>query len=173
MRRVALFFIVLLGFVGAPARAEIEVGFWTRELGLDLPHAFFTIRGTVDGKPVEESYGFTAKTITPALLWGPVPGRIDLTTKSYMAQSNRIFTVRVGDDAYPRLRALVQRYSVRPGSIYRMNERNCVHFVAEAAGVVGLKLPDGKGMMKRPTSYMRAIAAGNRDFSTLQLAAAR
>ena len=173
MRRVALFFIVLLGFVAAPARAEIEVGFWTRELGLDLPHAFFTIRGVVDGKPVEESYGFTAKAITPALLWGPVPGRIDLTTKSYMASSNRIFTVRVGDDAYPRLKALVQRYSVRPGSIYRMNERNCVHFVAEAAGAVGLKLPNGKGMMKRPTSYMRAVAAGNRDFPTLQLAAAK
>ena len=173
MRRVALFFMVLFGFAASPARAEIEVGFWTRELGLDLPHAFFTIRGTVDGKPVEESYGFTAKAITPALLWGPVPGRIDLTTKSYMAQSNRIFTVRVGDDAYPRLRALVQRYSVKPGSIYRMNERNCVHFVAEAAGAVGLKLPNGKGMMKRPTSYMRAVAASNRDFPSLQLAAAK
>lgn len=49
MRRVALFFIVLLGFVAAPARAEIEVGFWTRELGLDLPHAFFTIRGVAAG----------------------------------------------------------------------------------------------------------------------------
>ena len=90
MRRVALFFIVLFGFVSVPARAEIEVGFWTRELGLDLPHAFFTIRGAV-----------------------------------------------------------------------------------EATGAVGLQLPNGKHMMKRPTSDMRAVAAGNRDFPSLQLAAAK
>lgn len=155
----------------AVARADIEVGFWTREMGLELPHAFFTIRGQVDGKPVEESYGFTAKAITPALLWGPVPGRIDLTTKSYMRASNQIFTVTVSEDAYPRLKAVVARYSVKPGSIYRMNDRNCVHFTAEAAAAVGLRLPDGKGMMKRPTSYMMAVAAANRDSATLKMVA--
>jgi hypothetical protein len=161
--------LLLLGLLPAAARADVEVGFWTRELGLELPHAFFTISGTVEGKPVEESYGFTAKTITPALLWGPVPGRIDLTTKSYMAASNKLWTVTVSDAAYPRLKALVARYSIKPGSIYRMNERNCVHFVAEAANVIGMRLPDGKGMMKRPTRYMMAIAAANKDFPTLKM----
>lgn len=159
----------LLGLLPAAARADIEVGFWTRELGLELPHAFFTIKGTVDGKPVEETYGFTAKTITPALLWGPVPGRIDIASKGYMADSNKLYTVTVAEAAYPRLKAVVQRYSAKPGSIYRMNQRNCVHFVAEAAAAVGLRLPDGKGMMKRPTTYMMAVAAANKDFLTLKL----
>lgn len=159
----------LLGLLPAAARADIEVGFWTRELGLELPHAFFTIKGTVDGKPVEETYGFTAKTITPALLWGPVPGRIDIASKGYMADSNKLYTVTVAKAAYPRLKAVVQRYSAKPGSIYRMNQRNCVHFVAEAAAAVGLRLPDGKGMMKRPTTYMMAVAAANKDFLTLKL----
>lgn len=171
MRLLPVMLALILGLMPATARAEIEVGFWTRELGLELPHAFFTIRGTVDGKPVEESYGFTAKTITPALLWGPVPGRIDITTKGYMAASNRLWIVKVPDAAYPRLKELVQRYSAKPGSIYRMNERNCVHFVAEAAGLLGLRLPNGKGMMKRPTSYMMAIASANKDFPTLQVVA--
>lgn len=171
LRLLPVVFALLLGLFPATARADIEVGFWTRELGLDLPHAFFTIKGTIDGKPVEESYGFTAKTITPALLWGPVPGRIDLTTKGYMAASNRLYTVTVPDAVYARLHALVDRYAVKPGSIYRMNERNCVHFVAEAAGTVGLRLPNGKGMMKRPTSYMLAIAAANKDFPTLKMVA--
>jgi hypothetical protein len=171
LRFLPVLVALLLGLLPASARADIEVGFWTRELGLELPHAFFTMKGTVDGKPVEESYGFTAKTITPALLWGPVPGRIDLTTKGYMAASHKLYTVTVPDAAYPRLKALVARYSVKPGSIYRMNERNCVHFVAEAAAAVGLRLPDGKGMMKRPTSYMMAIAAANKDFPTLRMVA--
>jgi hypothetical protein len=86
-----------------------------------------------------------------------------------MAASKKLWTVTVSDAAYPRLKALVVRYSIKPGSIYRMNERNCVHFVAEAANVIGMRLPDGKGMMKRPTSYMMAIAAANKDFPTLKM----
>ncbi len=169
LRFMPVVLALFLGLFPAVARADIEVGFWTRELGLELPHAFFTIKGSIDGKPVEESYGFTAKTITPALLWGPVPGRIDLTSKGYMAASNKLYTVAVADEVYPRLKALVQRYSVKPGSIYRMNQRNCVHFVAEAASAVGLRLPDGRGMMKRPTSYLLAVAAANKDFPTLKM----
>ena len=169
LRFLPVLFALLLGLLPAIARADIEVGFWTRELGLELPHAFFTIKGNIDGKPVDETYGFTAKTITPALLWGPVPGRIDIASKGYMAASNRLWTVTVPDAAYPRLKELVARYSAKPGSIYRMNQRNCVHFVAEAAGLLGMRLPDGTGMMKKPTSYMMAIAAANKDFPTLKL----
>jgi hypothetical protein len=50
-----------------------------------------------------------------------------------------------------------------------MNARNCVHFVAEAVGLVGLKVPNVPQLMKRPTSYMNAVAAANRDFPTLKL----
>jgi hypothetical protein len=170
LRILTLLFAALLGLSPAAARAEIEVAFWTRELGLELPHAFITIKGIVDGKAVEESYGFTPKAITPAILWGPVPGRIDLTTKGYMNASNKLYTVTVADAVLPRLRDLVLRYNAKPGSIYRMNERNCVHFVAEAAGIVGFRLPDGKGLMKRPTSYLMAVAAANKDFPTLKMA---
>jgi hypothetical protein len=170
MRFLLTLLAVFTAFGSTPARADIEVSFWSRELGLELPHAFFNIEGTVAGKPVDESYGFTAKTITPALLWGPVPGRTDQTSKSYQAASHRLFTVRVADDVYPRLHALVQRYSVRPGSIYRMNERNCVHFVADAAATAGLRLPNEKRLMKRPTSFLLAVAAANRDNPTLRMA---
>lgn len=170
MRFLVTFFALLLAFGATPAQADIEVSFWSRELGLELPHAFFNIDGVVTGKPVAESYGFTAKTITPALLWGPVPGRIDLTTRGYQAASHKLFTITVPDDAYARLHALVQRYSVKPGSIYRMNERNCVHFVAEAAATAGLRLPNDKRLMKRPTSFLLAVAAANKDNPTLRMA---
>jgi len=171
LRILPLLLAALMSLFPASARAEIEIGFWTRELGLELPHAFFTIKGSVDGKPVDETYGFTAKTITPALLWGPVPGRIDIASKGYMADSNQLWTVSVPDASYLRLKALVARYSAKPGSVYRMNDHNCVHFVADAAGTIGLRLPNGKGMMKRPTTYMMAIAAANKDFPTLKMMA--
>ena len=165
---------ILLAFLAfalpAAARADIEVGFWSRELGLELPHAFITIKGTVDGRAVDESFGYTPKAITPAILWGPVPGRIDLTTRGYIAASNKHFTVTVPDAAYARLKAIVERHSAKPGSVYYMDTHNCVTFVGEAARAVGLVVPDNPRLLKRPTSYLAAIAAANAKFPTLVLA---
>jgi len=171
MRLLPLIFALLLAAVPIAAHADVEVGFWSRELGMQLPHAFITIRGTIDGAPVDESYGFTAKAMTPAILWGPVPGRIDLTSKVYIARSNAIFTVRADDAGYARLKALIARWSVRPGSIYRVNDRNCVHFVGEAAESLGLKMATDKRLMKRPTSFLLAVAAANPGIATLQVGA--
>lgn len=169
--RLPTILIAFLAFaLPAAAQADIEVGFWSRELGLELPHAFVTIKGSVDGKPVDESYGYTPKAITPAILWGPVPGRIDLTTKGYIAASTRHFTVTVPDAAYARLKAVVERHSVKPGSVYTMNTHNCVTFVGEAAQAVGLVVPNNPRLLKRPTSYLAAIAAANANFPTLALA---
>mgnify|MGYP000553590683 CR=1 FL=1 len=52
LRFLPVLLSLLLGLFPATARADIEVAFWTRELGLELPHAFITIKGTVEGKPV-------------------------------------------------------------------------------------------------------------------------
>ena len=170
MRLMPFILALLATVLPTTARADIEVGFWSRELGIELPHAFFTIRGIVAGRPVEESYGYTPKAITPAILWGPVPGRIDLTSKSYMAASHKHFTLKVPEAAYARLHAIVDRHASKPGSIYYMNTHNCVTFVGEAAQAVGLKVPYNQKLLKRPTSYLAAIAVANRGFPTLELA---
>lgn len=167
MRLLTFLFALVFGTLPVAAHADIEVGFWSRELGLELPHAFITIRGTVDGKPVDESYGYTPKAITPAILWGPVPGRIDLTTKSYMAASHEHFVVTVSDAAYARLKSVVARHANKPGSVYYMNTHNCVTFVGEEAQAVGLKVPYNTRLLKKPTSYLAAIQAVNAGFPTL------
>ena len=169
MRPVFLPLMLLTAAVPAAACADIEVGFWSRELGMELPHAFITIRGTVNGKPVDESYGYTPKAITPAILWGPVPGRIDVTPKSYIAASHEHFLVTVPEASYDKLRAVVTRHATKPGSTYYMNTHNCVTFVGEEAQAVGLKVPYNAKLLKRPTSYLAAIATANKGYPSLKV----
>ena len=95
LRILTLLFAALLGLLPATARADIEVAFWTRELGLELPHAFITIKGIVEGKLVDESYGFTPKAITPAIL------------------SIRFTDLQRGDDLVARIRTLATTITPR------------------------------------------------------------
>ena len=157
---IAVLTLWLLALPGI-ARAEVEVGFWSRELGGYLPHAFITLKGTAGGKRVETSYGYTAKSVTPSMLFGPVPGTVMVTPADYIAKSHRHFTVTVDDARYAALLALVARWSSGPAAVYRLNSHNCVHFAGEAAQIVGLKVEYDKRFLKRPTSFLRAVAALN------------
>ena len=160
---------LLLLFSAVPARADIDVSFYSHELGVELPHAFFNIEGTVGGKPVKGSWGFTPKSVTPAILWGPVAGRIDYTDAPFISKSQQHFVVRVPEDRYDQFMALIQKYNTKPGSTYYMNSHNCVHFVAEAAQIAGLKVVINPKLMKKPTSFLRSVVASNRDFPGLRV----
>jgi hypothetical protein len=71
LRLIALL-CLCLGYA-LPAQAAVTITFWSHELGNSFPHAFFTLRGIPDagGAPVDANAGFTAKSVSPALLMGP------------------------------------------------------------------------------------------------------
>ena len=76
--RLWLLALLLLGFQ-TPASAAVEIAFYSREMGgNNFPHAFVTLKGIVDatGEEVDTSLGFTAKTVTPAILFGSVAGEV-------------------------------------------------------------------------------------------------
>ena len=74
--RLALWLCLLAG-LPAPAFAAVEIAFHSRELGGSFPHAFVRLSGTIDstGEPVDIAYGFTARAVSPAILFGPVRER--------------------------------------------------------------------------------------------------
>jgi len=156
--------VLLLIGLPLPAQAAVTITFWSHELGNSFPHAFFTLRGVPDagGAPVDANYGFTAKTVSPALLWGTVPGRIDIAKPNYMAGSDAQFSVVLTDAQYADVLALVRDWGDKTGDAhYNLNRRNCVHFVQEAArrsGLVGLDQPT---LMKKPRSFLLAVAQAN------------
>src|SRR5512141_763926 len=93
MSRVAGFRLWLLAFLllglCAPAQAAVEIAFYSRELGgNNFPHAFIALHGTVDstGEQVDTTYGFTAHSVTPAVLFGSVTGEVVVEGERQMAR---------------------------------------------------------------------------------------
>ena len=147
-----------------PAQAAVTITFWSHELGNSFPHAFFTLRGIPDsgGVAVDSTFGFTAKTVSPALLFGPVAGKIDVARRSYVSSSDAQFSVTMTDAQYGDVLGLVDAWSEgKPDGVYRLGDHNCVTFVKEAARRVGLVGLDRPGLMKKPRSYLKAIQTEN------------
>ena len=164
LRRIArLAPFLLLVFAALPAQARVVITFWSYENGGDFPHAFFTLHGMPDrgGTPVRLSYGFTPKAITPAILLSTVPGKIDVTTKGYVARGLPHFAVPISDAQYDAVLRQVAEWGARGGNSYNVNKRNCVHFVAEAMRRSGLRVVEEPKLIKKPRSFTRSIAALN------------
>lgn len=169
-RALALIASLLISIAALPAHAAITITFWSHELGNHFPHAFFTLRGTPDagGPAVDLNYGFTAKTISPAILLGPVAGRIDIAKRSYMERSDAQFSLVISDAQYAAILRLVDEWDDKKGDgTYRMNVRNCVHFTQEAARRAGILNVDFPRLMKKPRSYLKAVAAANATHVTI------
>lgn len=154
--------LLALGSI-VPAQAAVTITFWSQEFGQNFPHAFFTFSGAPDagGPAVNESYGFTAKAITPALLMGSVGGMIDRPKPSYIAKSNAHFSVVLTDAQYASIRSLIDEWGEKGDSHYNLNRRNCVHFVAEAARRSGLSVVEDRKLMKKPRSFIQSVEQAN------------
>jgi hypothetical protein len=158
-----LAFLLLLG-VQSPADAAVEIAFYSRELGgNNFPHAFVALHGTVDatGEQVDTTYGFTAHSVTPALLWGSVSGEIVVEGEQQKARSTRQFALTLSDERYRAVMAVVDQWRNRAQPSYNLNHRNCVHFVAELARTVGLRVEEVPGLMKRPRSFLLHVRSLN------------
>ena len=162
-RAVALLFAALLAVVAAPASAAVSITFYSKELGTSFPHAFVILEGTPDrgGPRIEEDYGFTAKTISPAILWGKVAGEVITDhTISYVKGSDRHFTLILTDAEFDQAMATVARWRAARQPSYDLDKHNCVHFVAEIAASVGLAA-DTKRFMKKPRSFLEGLTRMN------------
>lgn len=164
--RPLLAVLLLLGsFLGAaPAFAAVTMTFWSHELGNSFPHTFFTLRGQPDsgGAPVDVNYGFTAKSVSPAILMGTVAGRLDISKPHYIDGSDAQFSVVLTDAQYAAVLTLIAAWDDKTGDgRYNLNTRNCIHFVKEAARIAGLTGLDHPKLMKKPRSYLQAVAAAN------------
>ena len=166
MRPLLRLIATLLLILGAaiPAQAAVTVTFWSHELGSSFPHAFLTLRGVPDagGAPVDRNFGFTAKSVTPALLFRTVPGKLDIAKPDYIDDSTAQFSVVLTDRQYAAIVALAAAWDDHgPDSAYNLKTHNCVHFVEEAAKIAGLTQVEFPPLMKKPRSYLHAVAAAN------------
>ncbi|WP_245409670.1 hypothetical protein [Allosphingosinicella vermicomposti] len=156
-------FVVAAIIVAAPAAAEVKITFHSREFGATFPHAFVSLKGRLDatGEVIDTGYGFTAKTISPAILMGSVGGQLQVETRSYIENSQRHFTITVDDEGYRTLMAVVDKWRNAKQPSYNLNRANCVHFVGEMAQAAGLNVTFDPKLMKKPRSFLVSVKAAN------------
>ena len=163
MIRALRFLAVLLAFVTAGvAMAEVRVTFHSFNGSMPFgrfPHAFVAFDGTLEatGQPVHENFGWSAKTISPAVLSGPVYGVILVEKDKWLTRTNRHFTVTLSDAQYRLLRAEVEAFRTHPGKYYSLETRNCIHFVGRMAQLLGLKVDYPPRMMRKPREWLNHI----------------
>ncbi len=148
-----------------PAAAAVTVTFYSKELGTTFPHAFITLEGTLDrgGPRIEVDYGFTAKTVSPALLFGAVKGEVVSDNgKSYNRASDKHFALILSDAEYDKVLGVVARWRALPQPSYSLDHRNCVHFVADVAAGLGMRVEVPKKLVKKPRSFLNLVVETNR-----------
>lgn len=165
LRRLAAAIVLALSILSVPAQAAVTITFWSRDFdGNYFPHAFFTLRGTPDagGPAVDAAYGFTARSLSPALLFGNVAGRVERPKRGYMEKAHVRFSRALDDAHYQAVLAVVRGWDEKTGdSTYNLGKRNCVTFVREAARASGLTTVDFPKLMKKPRQYLLSVEAAN------------
>lgn len=163
LRLILLSLLLLCAGLTTPARAEVVVSFYSHDFGDRFPHAFIVLKGKIDatGEVIDVNYGFTASSVSPAILLGSVKGEVQTSKPDYIAKSDRQFDVTVDDATYARLMAKVAEWRDREQPSYSLNKRNCVHFVMELAEVVGLTVNRKSKLFKKPKSFLIEVKGLN------------
>ena len=165
LRLILLSLLLLCAGLAAPARAEVVVSFYSHDFGDRFPHAFIVLKGKIDatGEMVDANYGFTATSVSPAILFGSVKGKVESSEPDYIAKSDRQFDVTIDDAAYARLMEKVAEWRTREQPSYSLGKFNCVHFVMELAEVAGLKVDRKSKLFKKPKSFLLEVKGLNPD----------
>lgn len=160
-RILLAFLAVLIALSPANARAEVVVTFWSHERDQNYPHAFLTMRGTIDatGEAVDTNIGFTARTVSPMVLLGSVAGQMEVLSAGYIARptSRPHFALRLNDEQYARLTGFIANWRAAPQPSYNLSRRNCVHFIMEAAAMLGLSVNRSSSHFRRPGEFLNEV----------------
>ena len=163
MLRIFRLLVAMLALTWAGvALAEVRVTFHSFNGSMPFgrfPHAFVAFEGSLEatGHPVRENFGWSAKTISPAVLSGPVYGVVLVEKDKWLTRTNRHFTVSLTDAQYRLLRNEVEAFRTHPGKYYSLEDRNCIHFVGRMAQLLGLKVEYPKEMMRKPRQWLNHI----------------
>jgi hypothetical protein len=170
MRFYVLFFVLFLGFFPTAGFAQITVSFYSHEFGSSFPHGFVTVEGQkTDGTRLDANYGFTAKTVSPAILWGAVAGKVEVLKPSYIASSDKQFVLTITEREHDAMIAVVEKWRTAKQPSYSLNKTNCLHFVGQIAAALGMAVDYPKALMRKPRSYLKHLAEKNRAFATLSI----
>lgn len=155
---IRLLLAALLVLLPTAAHAEVVARFYSRDFGSVFPHAFFEVEGP--GVP-KKNYGFTAKTVTPAILMSPVAGKIVEMAPGYVDKSRLHFTLRLSDEQHRHLMQVVRDWGGKTQPSYDLYKANCVSFVRDALHRLGIKTNPNTRFLGKPKSFLTEVQSLN------------
>ncbi|MFC4294472.1 hypothetical protein ACFO0A_05290 [Novosphingobium tardum] len=172
VRRLILALVVLM--LPLPAAAQVMLSFQSFNgsyFGGRYPHTFIVLKGTLDGdgQVIDENYGYSAKSVGPEILMGPVRQIVMVEKPKYVESTNRHFTIPISDATYHRIIAEVAAWRDAPGKAYDLKTHNCIHFVGRMAELAGLRVDFPASMLRRPKEWLNHIAAINPQLGARQI----
>lgn len=136
-----------------------QVTFFSHSFGENFPHAFVIVEQADPwGQPVFDAFGFSAKHLSPKILFGRVDGDIVVPSPRYVRQSDPHFTLAINAEQKYRLNQVKERWS---GARYHLKKQNCVHFIAELVEAMGLRIDRNSEHFKEPKSFLEEVVALN------------
>ena len=157
--------ILLFIALAQPAFAQVRLSFHSFNGNMfgRFPHAFIVLDGTLEanGQAVNENYGYGAVSVTAAITGGDTRASIFIEKPKYLLTTNRHFSVMISDAQYNAVVAEMAAWRDAPGRQYNVNRRNCIHFVARIAEMVGIRAEVPENMIKRPKMWLNFVTRSN------------
>lgn len=153
-----LLFLLALALPLAEASAQLTARFYSRDFGSVFPHTFFEVEGP--GVP-KQNYGFTAKSVSPAVLMGSVAGKIIHMKPDYVARSRLHFTLNLSEEQYRKLMAVVADWGGLRQPSYDLYKANCVTFMRDAVQALGYRTNPKTRFMGKPKSFLLEVQGLN------------
>jgi hypothetical protein len=165
-RGLALLAATAMALLAIPAVAQVTVHFHSFNGSVLIgryPHTFVVFEGTLDstGERIDENFGFSTTSVLQAAGGGPAPHEIVTEDARQIARTNRHFSIRVTDAMYRTLRAEVETWRNQPGRYYLLGSRNCIHFVARLASLLGLQADVPDRLHQRPKAWLNYVTRLN------------
>jgi hypothetical protein len=174
MRLIVRFAALLLALLAPTAAlADVTVHFhsfngsalWGR-----YPHTFVVFEGKLaSGEAVSSNFGFTAASVTPAILVGPVKHAIMTEEAKWLTRTNRHFSITVGDGTYHRMMEEVAAWRNAPGKYYDLDKRNCIHFVGAIARLAGVTVDFPAKLLRKPKAWLNHLSLINPQLGARQV----
>lgn len=166
LSRLAALLCAVAAFAAVPAVAQVSISFHSFNgslLAARYPHTFVVFEGTLDstGEKINENFGFSAKSVDPSILAGPVAHVIWVETQKHVRTTNTHFTIPISDELYFRMKAEITRWRDAPGKYYDIDKRNCIHFVGRLAEMAGLKVDYPKDLLRKPKAWLNRVGRLN------------
>jgi hypothetical protein len=156
--------LAVLLFSAGAARCDTTVSFYSHGFGLApsgmlyVPHAFVVITHSAGpgDPPKDEAYGYTAADPNDIGVFArPAKGEVNEPNPAYRQKAVLHFQVTASEEQYAALHKVIDGWGGPGAPLYNLKSHNCVGFVAELAGALGLQLPAAIG--EDPTKFLEAV----------------